>query len=143
MVKLDDIPEEKPRIDLEYLHNFMDAHGGTVDFIVESEREQAGTEDKTGGINMQLWTGANFVSNYDIDAKSVVTNPITYEDGLRLTQKYSKISGRHLREAMEQMKIKDTEKFQESFYTYRLKAMRQGYGRLIPISQSEKEFESA
>lgn len=138
MVRLDDVPETQARIELNDLMKFMIAHGGRVPFIAVGEGWATETSDKTGGLKINLWTGSNFVSRFDINKHEQTTVPITYEEGLQLTQKYSKISGNELRKAMEKLGINDTELLSEKFYEYELFPMRTGFPRLIPVSVSDK-----
>lgn len=141
LVKLDDLPEEQGRIDLEQLHQFMEAHGNEVPFIAVTEKLQDATAEKTGGLNITLWTGANYKSRWDFENKIELDEPTVLEEGLYVTQKYSKISGRKLKESMESMGLNDTEQLGKGFFNYRLRTQRTGYARLIPVSKSNKKAE--
>ena len=127
---------------MEKLFDFAQANGPEIPFIAVSEKLQEATKDKTGGLNITLWTGVNYVSKYDMDKKVPVDEPITIEEGLYLTQKYSKISGRHLVENLERMGHDDTEVLQDHFFNYVLRPMRTGFPRLIPVSMSDKKPET-
>lgn len=135
MVKIDDIPTEEGRIELDKLQDFMDAHNNRVPFIAIKETIQVETEDKTGGVVISFQTPVPFKANYDMEQDKRTVK--LYEEGLKLTQKYSKVSGTKLTEAMENLELNDTEELQKNYYLYKLQGMRMGYPRLIPVELYE------
>jgi hypothetical protein len=140
-MKIKDVPIEKGRIPLDQLADFMKAHGYSVPFIALDETYVEATKDKTGGLKINLWTGVNFTSKYDINKKMIVREGVLYEDGLQLTQKYSKISSGMLTTSLASMGYEDTEELQKHFFDYELMAQRNGFPRLIPQKVNPKEPE--
>jgi hypothetical protein len=63
---------------------------------------------------------------------------ITFEqkDGKQFPQKYSKISGKALIDAMIKLNLKDTVDLQKSWYLYTLVSFRTGYPRYIPVKRA-------
>ena len=108
MVNIKEIPKEEPRIDLSELPQ-------TNVLIAVEEHFVNATEDKTGGL--------------------VIT--FRQKDNQQFAQKYGKVSGRKLVEAMEKLKLNDTEDLQKSFYEYKMTPMRSGYPRYIPLKKIE------
>jgi len=106
MVNIKEIPKEEPRIDLSELPQ-------TNVLIAVEEYFVKETEDKTGGL--------------------VIT--FRQKDNREFAQKYSKVSGRKLIEAMDKLKIEDTEDLQKDFYEYQMTPMRTGYPRYIPVKK--------
>jgi hypothetical protein len=139
MVKMDDIPEEKGRIPLDQLSDFLKYNGHGIDLIATSEKVEPEQPNKTGGVVINFWTGVNYQSKYDINKK--VASSILYEEGLQVTQKYSKIAGKQLKKNLEEMGIADTNELKDAFYRYELFSQRTGFPRLIPITKSEKKPE--
>jgi len=62
---------------------------------------------------------------------------ITFEqkDGKQFPQKYSKISGKALIDAMTKLNLKDTIELQKNWYHYVLVPFRTGYPRYIPVKR--------
>lgn len=139
MVKVEDVPIEKGRIPLDQLSDFMKFNGHNVAFIALSEETVEPQDNKTGGLKIELFTGKNFLSKYDINKK--MGAKILYEEGLKVTQKYSKIAGGMLVKSLEANGVDDTQKLQEKFWDYELENQRTGYARLIPknISKTQPE----
>lgn len=102
-VKLDEIPQEKPRVEL------ADLPKENVLIAVEEHFVKA-TESKTGGL--------------------IIT--FRQKDEKEFAQKYSKLSGSVLNEALDKLRIKDTEELQKKWYRYEMTNMRSGYPRYIP-----------
>jgi hypothetical protein len=63
---------------------------------------------------------------------------ITFEqkDGKQFPQKYSKISGKALIEAMGKLGLEDTVQLQKNWYHYVLMSFRTGYPRYIPVKRA-------
>jgi hypothetical protein len=63
---------------------------------------------------------------------------ITFEqkDGKQFPQKYSKISGKALIDAMTKLNLKDTVELQKNWYHYTLVSFRTGYPRYIPVKRA-------
>lgn len=109
MVNINEIPqEEKPRVDITKLPK-KNILRATKEYTVEA------TDDKTGGLIIVF------------DQK----------DGKEVIQKYGKISGYKLAEALTKLNLKDTMQLQESFYEYVLTDMRSGYPRYLPVKKVE------
>lgn len=148
-MKLKDVPMEKGRIPLDQLNDFMKAHKFSVPFIATSEEYvdesevivDGKKEAKSAGLKINLWTGKNFASNYDINKKQIVPRGILYEDGLMVTQKYGKIAGGMLIASLEKLGHDDTDILGESFFDYELSPQRTGFPRLIPTVENKKEPE--
>lgn len=107
MVKLEGIPSEGERMELQDLPK---------DNILKAVNEKV-TEaqpNKTGGL------------------------VITFEqkDGKQFPQKYSKISGKALIDAMTKLKLEDTVDLQKCWMVYTLVAFRTGYPRYIPVKRA-------
>ncbi len=143
MVKLDDVPIEEGRIPLDQLADFMDANGGRIILITTSQEmvDEDKTAKKTGGLKANLWTGRNYKSKYSINEKKLLAIPITYEDGLQLTQKWGKIPSVDLVKNLEKMGFNDTDALGEAFFEYKLVSQRTGFPRLLPIGKSDKPVE--
>jgi hypothetical protein len=62
---------------------------------------------------------------------------ITFEqkDGKQFPQKYSKISGKALIDAMTKLGLEDTIQLQKNWYHYTLVSFRTGYPRYIPVKR--------
>jgi len=154
MVKLDNLEKEQPRIDLDTLEAFINVHG--VDMTVDgvprktlelqaiSERYKQGTKDSVSGYLVDLWTGHNFPNRVQVinDKVNVVDEPEIIEDGMVLTQKWSRIITNKLTKSLDAMGIEDTEQLQNGFFYYALTQVRTGYPKLIPIKRSEKPKET-
>lgn len=108
-VKIGDIPSEADRVPLADLPQ-------TNELIALEEKVAEATKEKVGGL--------------------VIT--FQQRDKKTFPQKYSKISGRALAEAMIKLGIDDTEELQNSWYLYKLVAMRTGYPRYIPQKKLAK-----
>lgn len=106
MVKIDVIPSEGERWELEDLPH-------TLDCKAVSEKVVGEREGKAGGLQIDY-----------IDTS-----------GKGFTQKYTLVSGAVLANALRKLKLTDTEQLQDAFYTYELTAMRIGKPRMIPISK--------
>jgi len=109
MVKIDEIPKEKPRLDLAELPQ-------EVTLMAISEKMQEEQSGKTGGL--------------------VITYAL--QDGREFTQKYSKVSGAELIAAMKKLHLKDTTELQGTYYHYKLTPMRIGFPRMIPVSKAKE-----
>lgn len=148
-MKLKDVPIESGRIPLDQLNDFMKAHKWSVPFIATSEEyvdasevvTDGKKEQKSGGLKINLWTGKNFQGVYDINKKQIVPKGVLYEDGLMVTQKYSKIAGGMLTANLEKLGYDDTVVLQEKFFDYELSPQRTGFPRLIPQTVNEKKPE--
>jgi hypothetical protein len=137
MVKLDDLPTEQERVQLDKIQEFMESLGGKINLIATDEDWQKPASGKTGGLKIHYITEVPFICNFNFDKGIAVDEPITYEEGLPVTQLYGKMASRILRENMEKMGIDDTEDLQDARYWYRLRAMRTGFPRLIPFEKVE------
>ena len=137
MVKVDEVPIEKGRIPLDQLPDFMKFNGHSVSLIALSEEMMDAEENKTGGLKIELFTGLNFESKYDINKKAM--GKVLYEDGLKVTQKYSKIAGGMLVKSLEANGVTDTFELSQQFWDYELESQRTGYPRLIPKNISKKQ----
>lgn len=142
-MKLVDVPIEKGRIPLDQLNDFMKANGWSVPFVATGEEFVKETTDeknqvKGAGLKINLWTGKNFLSKYDINKKMIVPKGILYEDGLEVTQKYSKIAGGMLTLSLDKMGHTETEVLQTKFFDYELSPQRTGFPRLIPVIENSK-----
>ena len=115
----------------------MESLGGKIDLIATDEDWQKPSAGKTGGLKIHFITEVHFVCKYDFDKAKVTTDPVTYEEGLPVTQLYGKMASRILRENMEKLGIDDTEMLQDARYWYRLRAMRTGFPRLMPFERVE------
>jgi hypothetical protein len=148
-MKLKDVPIESGRIPLDQLNDFMKAHKWSVPFIATSEEYVDSTETvidgkketKSAGLKINLWTGKNFQSAYDINKKQIVPKGVLYEDGLMVTQKYSKIAGGMLTANLEKLGYDDTQVLQDKFFDYELSPQRTGFPRLIPQIVNDKKPE--
>lgn len=104
---INEIPkEEKERMDLGNLPKQITMKATNEYFAKE-------TEDKTGGLIINFETRDNKI----------------------VTQKYGKVSAKLLVEALNKLKLKDTEELQLSYYQYVLSDMRSGYPRYIPVKK--------
>jgi hypothetical protein len=117
MVNVNEVPTEKPRIDLATLPNTM------VLKAVREEYRQA-TEGKTGGL--VIW--------YET------------EDGKQFPQKYSKIHGSALKNALFKLGFQTTEDLQNWWCEYEKTSFRTGFPRMIPVKKikewTERTFTS-
>ncbi len=102
-MKINQIPKEEPRIDLEAL-----PHENVL--IAVEERMKEATENKTGGLI--------------IDFKQL--------DGKKFSMKYGKVAGAMLIEALQKLGYNDTEELAKSYHKYTLLSGRTGYARYIP-----------
>jgi len=110
MVNINQIPEEKQRLDLADL-----PQTNTLKLVNEEIRE-ATTRDgqpKTGGLI------------------------ITFEDkdGNQFPQKYSKVSGKALKEALQKLGYKTTAPLKE-WHNYKMVPQRVGYPRYMPTGKA-------
>lgn len=139
MVKLGELPTEGDRIQLSKLQEFMESIGGKVELIATSEEYQKEDKEnnKVAGLNIHLITRVPFVCNFDFDKGEETPEPIEYEEGLPVTQKYGKMASKILIDNLESMGIDDTEALQTGYFVYRLRAMRMGYPRLIPVARAD------
>jgi hypothetical protein len=103
MVKLSEIPKEKPRLELATLppENELKA--------VKEEMREA-KEGKTGGL--------------------VIT--YVNREGKEFPQKYGSMAGAALVAALEKMNLGDTTDLQKNWYHYVMTSFRAGYPRYIP-----------
>lgn len=106
MVKINEIPSEGERINLDDLPK-------QVELIATSEKIQAGQDGKAGGL--------------------IITYML--RDGRTFPQKYTKLSGLHLGNALKELKLSDTMDLQDNWYLYTLTPMRMGYPRMLPIKK--------
>lgn len=108
MVGIDEIPSEGERVDLEKLPK-------EAELLAINERIQEAQSGKTGGV------------------------VITYQnrEGLTFPQKYSKISGKALIDAMRNLKYDSTKALFKWWHHYNLTPMRTGYPRMIPDKKAE------
>jgi len=110
MVNINEIPEEKARLDLADL-----PQTNTLKLITEEIRGATTREGKpvTGGLL------------------------ITFEDkqGNQFPQKYSKVSGAILREALQKLGYKTTEPL-KTWHNYKMVPQRVGYPRYIPTGKA-------
>lgn len=139
MVQLDDIPEEEARLELDKLQDFMDYMPDGIPMIALSENVVEDTvvegKPKVGGINIRFCTPIPFEAGYNLETDK--EEKTVYEEGLKLTQKYSKVSGKGLKKAMIKLGLKNTEELQKAYYYYRLRAFRVGFPRLIPMAKAD------
>jgi len=107
MVKLKEIPSEGDRVDLK------DLPQENILMAVEEHFTEP-KEGKVGGLI------------------------ITYKqkDGKTLMQKYSKVSGKVLIEALEKLGYDDTVALQKAWHKYVMTPMRSGYPRYIPVAKA-------
>jgi len=110
MVNFNALPTEKPRIDLETLPNKL-----VLRAVREEYREAK--EGKTGGL--VIW--------YET------------EDGKEFPQKYSKIHGNALKNALLKLGFQSTEELQNWWCEYEKTSFRTGFPRMIPV-RKVKEF---
>lgn len=140
MVKLDELPEEADRIQLDKLSRFLDHIGGEVELIATGEDWQQGGKNKTEGLKIHLITKVPYSVTFDMrteDPKEEVTDePVLYEEGLPVTQLYGKMASVDLKMYLGLLELDDTESLQESFYFYKLVPQRQGYARLMPFRKA-------
>lgn len=140
MVKLDELPEEADRIQLDKLSRFLDHIGGKIKLIATGEDWQQGGKNKTEGLKIHLITEVPYSSTFDMrteDAnEEVVEEPIIYEDGLPVTQLYGKMASVDLKMYLGLLELDSTDALQEAFYFYKLVPQRQGYARLMPFEKA-------
>jgi len=109
-MKIDNIPSEKGRIELNELPQ-------TVDLKAVRENTVEASIGKSGGLIIVF----------------------QLRDGREFPQKYTKVSGAALTEAMKKLKLTDTEQLQKDWYTYRLTIMRIGLPRMIPQKKAKEQ----
>lgn len=109
-MKIDNIPSEKGRVELNDLPQ-------TVDLKAIEEKTVEASTGKSGGLI------------------------ITFElrDGRQFPQKYTKVSGAKLVEAMENLKLTDTTDLQDAWFTYKMTIMRIGLPRMIPVKLAREQ----
>jgi len=112
MVKLDDLPEEKERISLAELPEEMILKA-VGEAWKEDVKDATGRVVKTGGLVIEFIT----------------------RDGKSITQKYSKIHMRVLKDALKKLKIEDTSELQKYWCRYKRTNFRTGFPRLIPVER--------
>jgi len=108
LVKLEEIPSEGERVDLQHLPR-------TNVLKAVSEEFRQATATKTGGLVITFRT----------------------KNGKQFPQKYSKISGKALAEALKRLGLKDTKELQEAWYEYELTSFRTGFPRYIPVRRAK------
>lgn len=110
MVKLAEVPNEGARYDMNKLPE-------KVELVALEEKTVAESEGKAGGLK------------------------ITFKDrnDVKVTQKYTAISGAILTTALKGFGIKDTEELQAVWMLYELTKMRMGYPRYIPVEKCKKQ----
>ena len=136
---MDDLPQEQERVQLDKIQEFMESLGGQLSLIATDEDWQKEASGKTGGLKIHFITEIPFVCNYDFDKGEVTTDPVTYEEGLPVTQLYGKMASRILKDNMEKLGLDDTEELQHCHHLYRLRAMRTGFPRLIPFERVKSD----
>jgi hypothetical protein len=109
MVKVEEIPEEGERVDLSKLPK-------QAELKAVSEEWVDAAEGKTGGLVIHYQT----------------------RDGKTFPQKYSKVSGKVLKNALRKLGVTDTAELQKAWYLYELQNMRTGYPRMIPIKKAKQ-----
>ena len=107
MVKLTEIQTEEERVELGKLPV-------TNILLAVSEEQVAATKEKTGGLKIVY----------------------AQKDGKQFPQKYSKVSGKRLVEALTKLRYESTEPLFKNWHEYALEAMRVGYPRYIPIKKA-------
>lgn len=118
MVNLNQIPQEKDRVDLAQLPQ-------TALLIAVSEEMVQAQKGKTGGLLIRY----KMLSDGD------------FKD-MEFPQKYSAMSGSVLFEALNTLDISDTTELQTTVCEYRLTPMRTGFPRYIPfraVKESNKK----
>lgn len=108
-MKIDNIPKEN-RVDLAELPQ-TNILKAVKEYMVDA------TDDKTGGLVVKF----------------------IQQDEKELSQKYGKVSGTKLIEAMERLGLTDTTQLQKCWFKYKLTAMRSGYPRYMPIEKVKDE----
>lgn len=108
MVKMNEIPEEKPSVDLSKLptDNILMA---TEETFVEAVQ---GAKPKTAGLVVTFKT----------------------KEGETFKQKYSKRSGSALKAALEKLGYEGTEPLFKKWHNYRQIQVSQGFPRYVPVS---------
>lgn len=109
MVKIEDVPMEEPRVELKELRVDQE-----IELKAIKEQVVDAKENKTGGLVITYVT----------------------KDNKRLTQKYSRMSGKILVDSLRALKLADTEALQKAFYVYRITNMKMGYPRAMPVKAS-------
>jgi hypothetical protein len=139
MVQLDQLPQEGDRIQLSWIQEFMEHLGGKIDLIATGEdfQKEDKKNNKTGGLKIHYVTRIPFVTNWDNDEGKATEEPQEYEEGLPVTQLYGKMASKALIDNLTSMGITDTEELQKGYFTYRLRAMRMGFPRLIPVGRAD------
>ena len=140
VVKTKELPTEQMRIDLDALPAMLDTLPDGIPLIGTSEKiadEVTGDKPKTGGLIINYDTPKPFAVMFNIETG--IKERTVYEDGLSLTQKYSKVHNKILAEKLEELGYDDTEILQEAFHYYRLRSFRTGYARLIPVEKADIE----
>lgn len=106
-MKLKELPREKPRIELK------DLPPTNVLKAVGEEVKEA-QEGKTGGLVI------SFIQ----------------KDGKQFSQKYGKLHGDTLAEALDRLGLRDTTDLQVTWYQYEMKTFRAGFPRYIPFKKA-------
>lgn len=137
MVKLDELPTEKGRIELEQLQYFLEHIGGKIALIATGEGWQEQTKDKTGGLKIDYKTVDNFELTWDMENGKPLATPVVYEEGMGITQLYGKQGSKILTTHMEALGYDDTAELGKRFHWYRLRQQRTGFSRLYPTEVVE------
>jgi hypothetical protein len=106
MVEMDKIPDEGQRIDLGSLPE-------TAELIAVSEQEVPQSERKAAGLVVMFKN----------------------RDGSIFPQKYTRVSGRVLKQALAKLGYKSTEPLFKAWHEYKMTPMRQGFPRYIPTKK--------
>jgi hypothetical protein len=112
MVKIDELPEEKERLSLAELPEEMILKA-VAEVWKDDVKDATGKVIKTGGLVIEFVT----------------------KDGKSITQKYSKIHSKTLKDALKKLGMKDTEELQKYWCRYRRTNFRTGFPRLIPVEK--------
>ncbi len=154
MVKVKDIAvEAEGRIELKQLVDFMDEIGGKIALkatnekvIKEGTRKETRYQDGmpmdvehpvTAGLQIEYITQPNFSNPWDFRTGERFDKPEVYKDGMVIIQKYGKQGGAIMVKALNKLKLDDTERLQDNFYNYKLRAQRTGFSRLYPFELVE------
>jgi len=106
MVKLSEIPEEAPRLELATLPPEIEA-------LALNEEVKEAQPNKTGGLVITFKT----------------------RQGESFPQKYSKISGAALKHALAELGYDGTEPLFKSWHLYKMQTFRTGFPRYIPVKR--------
>lgn len=137
MVKLDELPSEQGRIELEQLQYFLEHVGGKIELIATGEEMQEATKDKTGGLKIHFKTRPDYELTWDMDNGKPLVTPVVYDEGMGITQLYGKQGSKILTTHMEALGYDDTDELGKRFHWYRLRQQRTGFSRLYPTDVSE------